>query len=964
MNAQTGNDSNNGSSSSRPVKSLSRALQLVASKSRPLTSNLIVNLSGTFTQEQLKVRNSHRGTSDDVRVIFRGDSDGSTRLLSGKELNFVKVSSLSESHPARQLAQETGTSISNLWAAEPPSTFPSNDSALRWPDKDCRDFENYKSPPTLSLNGKVMTRSREPNLLPPTASTDSDSMGEVRDTWLRTQQANNQGIVKYKSSNTASISKASNDSWNSGSVVVHLFPMVDWYDTRVQVGTRSSNGNQFATITNQKAPGDPNEGNKFRIVKEARYYLEGAIEYLDDEWEYHVSLGEVVSESRGWTLLYPPAGVDMENVQAVLSLTKNPLIDIEGSNLHVSFENLVLEGSTRCLAIVFAYFIDFYKCSFINAGHDAVKAYGQKLTFRDCIFEGTGGSGLQLSDDRDIDTDGKGFLLLESGIAVTDSLISDFASTCRHYSEGVHLGGFGSIVSNNHFRSSNMAAIDVVGGGFHILHNVFSHVSDGSYDDGAIHWVANSPMERGTEVAFNVFFRNGVSYEPCNAETSCYQADIYMDDMAGAMTIHGNVLIKDKVLQSKPTNSNFDPIQWVGIFFNGGADVLIYENAYLPPEDDSTNDAIFNNRAAFFEQSCGGTIWPDSTSCGNTGLCSPDIFYKEMRLFGYTQDPWASAFPELLLYDATPDPGSDYYCADRRDCPVASWNNTVVCNSGIGTNRLLSNRAIWPSDSESYLNDEAVEGKTVPARSRALIENGNKGGGAFSIGNIDAIESAGIAAVLAFAKSVASAGEAQEPECNEGSRRGAARSDLAGRNNNPCTNSWSLVGLQSCDPCAGINCAPRDLPANGQCSCSGPPSPTMQPAPPTPTPTNAPNGIDTPSPTISPTDANDDTNDDDGDNDENCIDSSSIFKINGKRRTCNNLHFKKYEKKCKKTKFSTLCPVVCGFCSGSYACIDSKGKFKVNGVKKRCKTLSTEDCSKSWISRWCPVSCNDSDICG
>lgn len=119
------------------------------------------------------------------------------------------------------------------------------------------------------------------------------------------------------------------------------------------------------------------------------------------------------------------------------------------------------------------------------------------------------------------------------------------------------MGGYGNLISNNHFRSSNMAAIDIAAGMARILHNVFSHISDGSYDDGAIHWVAESPMERGNEVAYNVFFRNGVSAEPCNAETSCYQADIYMDDMAGAMTIHGNVMIKDKVLQSAPPSDKY-----------------------------------------------------------------------------------------------------------------------------------------------------------------------------------------------------------------------------------------------------------------------------------------------------------------------------------------------------------------------------------------------------------------------
>ena len=90
VNAQTGNDSNNGSTLGTAVKSLSRALTLVKNKSRPLNGNLIINLSGTFSMEQLKVRDAHRGTSATKRVIFRGDDDGSTTLLGGKSLNFVK----------------------------------------------------------------------------------------------------------------------------------------------------------------------------------------------------------------------------------------------------------------------------------------------------------------------------------------------------------------------------------------------------------------------------------------------------------------------------------------------------------------------------------------------------------------------------------------------------------------------------------------------------------------------------------------------------------------------------------------------------------------------------------------------------------------------------------------------------------------------------------------------------------
>jgi hypothetical protein len=92
----------------------------------------------------------------------------------------------------------------------------------------------------------------------------------------------------------------------------------------------------------------------------------------------------------------------------------------------------------------------------------------------------------------------------------------------------------------------------------------------------------------------------------------------------------------------------------------------------------------------------------------------------------------------------------------------------------------VQHRAIWPSDNESELNDEAVEGKTVPQRSNALTETGNKAGTAFNE-DVDAIESSGVNAVLLLAQRVAIAAEASGPNCKEGSRGGAARSQLAVR---------------------------------------------------------------------------------------------------------------------------------------------------------------------------------------
>jgi len=856
--AQSGDNSNNGSTKSNAVKTLSRVLNLVKNQSPPSSNgNLIVHLSGSFDSQRLVLNDNHSGASKTRRVIFRGEDDGSTKLRGGEELEFVKVSSLPTNHPARQLAAlSNAPNLSNIYAAPPPSNFPNSnkDSSLRFPDGDCRDFENYASPPTLSIGGnQILTRSREPNLPPPTTTTaQEDSMGEVRDTWLRTTSSNNQGRIQYATNDKPSVDLASDASWNSGSVMVHLFPLVDWYDARVQVGPRRSASSYFETITNQKSPGDPCEtGNKFKITNGARYYLEGAVEYLDEEGEYHVSLGEVISGSRGWTLMIPPAGIDPTDgvFDAVLSLTTQPVIKVEGSNMFVSFEHLHVEASRRYLTVVSANDIDFYSCTFLNAGHDAIEAYGQRITIRNSIVEGSGGSSIQLSDDRDFESDGKGFLLLESGNAVVDTLLSDFASTCRHYSEGIHLGGYGTLVSNNHFRSSNMAAIDVVGGGFRMLHNVFSHVSDGSYDDGAIHWVAESAMERGTEVGYNVFFRNGVSTEPCNAETSCYQSDVYMDDMAGAMSIHGNVMIKDKVIQTAPPSNKFAVINWVSIFINGGADIAVYENAFLGPKDGTANGAIYKDKGVFFEETCGGTIYPDGTSCGHTGICSSDPWYATMVKYKWKQNPWKSAFPELLNYEL-PDQGSNWRCAARRSCPMASWNITVLCNGGVGSNRVMSNRAVWPSDPFSSLKDSAVEGKTVPKRIDALTERGNKPGTASfneDVVDINAIENAGIDAVLALAQRVAFDAQAEGPNCEEGSRNGAARSQLAGRGNNPCTESWSFDGMASCDPCIGsIICAPRDLPGDRQCSCGGPPPPTPPTLQPVNNPTPTPPPVDNP----------------------------------------------------------------------------------------------------------------------
>ena len=459
-----------------------------------------------------------------------------------------------------------------------------------------------------------------------------------------------------------------------------------------------------------------------------------------------------------------------------------------------------------------------------------------------------------------------------------------------------------------------------------------------------------------------VFFRNGISVEPCNAETSCYQADMYLDDNAGAMSIYGNIMIKDKILQQKPPNKDFAKVKWLGILFNGGADTLVYENVFFGPEDGQSNGAIYRDQAAFYEQTSGGTYWPDGKSCGNTGICEDDEFYKTMRKYKYTKDPWKSVFPELLTYDAKPDKGSKWYCANTRSCPLASWNNTVVCNAAVGSNRQLANRVIWPSDPESDESSEAEEGVNVPKRSKAVIERGNKPGSFFdeTIESVDVIEKKGMQSCLSLAKRIAEAGEATQNNCDTGTRPGATRIELAGRFNNLCTESWAVNGLDSCDPCEGTQfCAPRDL-SPSLCAC-GSTFPDPKPTPivtarPTPAPNSGPTKNPTSGPTLAPVD----------DISDQCMDDSEFRYKNDDAKDCNWVGEKK-KKRCAEYQKGTNEPLF-KYCPTSCDAVGvDDPNFKWKGEKKKdCDWVRKDPskyCTKEYggsgrVFNFCPEACD------
>jgi len=75
----------------------------------------------------------------------------------------------------------------------------------------------------------------------------------------------------------------------------------------------------------------------------------------------------------------------------------------------------------------------------------------------------------------------------------------------------------------------------------------------------------------------------------------------------------------------------------------------------------------------------------------------------------------------------------------------------------------------------------------VPLHNTSLTDYGNKVGiGTWTTATVDSAESAGMTSILRLAKNIPVSGQAVQPSCNEGSRSGATRSDLAGRYNNVC----------------------------------------------------------------------------------------------------------------------------------------------------------------------------------
>ena len=155
-------------------------------------------------------------------------------------------------------------------------------------------------------------------------------------------------------------------------------------------------------------------------------------------------------------------------------------------------------------------------------------------------------------------------LLVSSNYLVFNNIFSHFGRWIYTYQPGVHIGlGVGTVVRNNLFHSAYHSALLFSGNSHRIEMNEFRNVVTMGYDCGAI-YSGRDLSSRGTTIVHNYFHHMNLK-SPCNAETSCIRAAIYIDDFQSDVLIVGNIFYK--VMTS--------------IFTNQGADFIFQNNMFV-----------------------------------------------------------------------------------------------------------------------------------------------------------------------------------------------------------------------------------------------------------------------------------------------------------------------------------------------------------------------------------------------
>jgi parallel beta-helix repeat protein len=240
------------------------------------------------------------------------------------------------------------------------------------------------------------------------------------------------------------------------------------------------------------------------------------VEEMDREGEYALEPAQkrilvLLDPARSGQLTLSWLGVP------IISLNQAAFIRMEG----IGFADC----RSRAVEITKGSDLAFEHCGFLRAGDTAIKANGERIAVRDCVFRTLGGSAARLEG-------GDRKTLTPSNNVAERCLVENFSRLLRTYAPAFGANGVGCTIANNLIRNAPHSAILFGGNDHRIRDNDISEVLTETGDCGAIYggrdWTAFGNTVSGNWI-----------HDFTRGRDTC---GIYLDDQLSGVTVTGNLV--------------------------------------------------------------------------------------------------------------------------------------------------------------------------------------------------------------------------------------------------------------------------------------------------------------------------------------------------------------------------------------------------------------------------------------
>ncbi|KAG2372942.1 hypothetical protein C9374_012972 [Naegleria lovaniensis] len=513
-----GLDTNNGTSSLWPLKTLSKAASVVQSSKNSLfvntTFTVLIDDGRYFVPNGLIIPASAKLNNQYSPVIWKpGKEDGNVRITGGLPLapSFWQVVTVANN-----------PSVYNMLPTVAQGKVLSCNLTLAGLSKS-QIFQFVKtgyskkfvsSGNELFYKGKAQTVARFPNKFP---------NGE--DQFLRFTGTN--GVNTFQFNSTVSHNRFK---WSlERSPYAFSFFYHDWADSTEDLKFITQDG--FAEL---------NVNVTYGIRSNQRFYLVNFLSELDQPGEY------ILQDD---VIYYWPAGPIVEQDDIIIS-TADHLINVQAHAQQ--FQSLRIE-MTR------GYAIRSFKVDYTVVRSSTISNTGSRgVAFDFCtgcqfisnhVFETGLGAVYIFGGDR--------ITLTPSGILVYNNIIYNFTRNGKAYRAGVELKGVGVTVKNNEIFNADHAAIIWEGNNHDFAYNYIHDVCKTTGDSGAVYSYADWAA-RGTVVRYNHIAR-------VNGPGLWGTSGVYLDDQLSSITMYGNI---------------FSAV-YNGFQLGGGRDNIVFGNIFI-----------------------------------------------------------------------------------------------------------------------------------------------------------------------------------------------------------------------------------------------------------------------------------------------------------------------------------------------------------------------------------------------